>query len=872
MVSEESEKTREALFLFVSNFVLSPPMFRPLLAALATTTAALHAAPVFQPIQGFENPLARPVGAMAFDPEGNLYGFATVGGTHGDGGFFRMAPGGPVKAFADPWWSSYGDLFRSGPTGGLVRAADGNFYGIIPQGGFAAWGLIARLSPTGELTSVVDFYGTGAQFPSGTLVPGQDGSLYGVAQTSDGRASVLYRLTLAGDFTTIRLAGGIARDFLVAAPAGGFYAHGYDPYSNGTKIVHLAQDGTITPVGTIPWETGSPYPSYIYTISPLVPGPDGALYGIARTSGYRGSVALVFRLALDGTFTPLQFLGGWYGDIDPLQPLTRGADGLLYGITSKVIFRLNSSGQFIALRQLNQADGLTPSGPLALAPDGSLHGTLVDAGTSNTFFRLTPDLAFQTLGSLAETPITAPRTGLVQDGAGNFYGTTTAGGKHGSGILYRISTAGVITPVRDREQGVSGSLATGRDGNVYGLEDRHSPYGDVVDFGQFHRITPDGTFTVLNDYSSSGIAACWNLVPTRDGDFRTLAWDSFEAGAQARILRFSPSRRMTPGRTSSGPVITDTGTLGLMPDGSFISVLANPGRPLRLCQGSSATGMAIGPDLTLPGGAYLYPPSTGAGAPPPPPVIAPDGTLYGLGTDLPSSYRTILYKIPPGGTPTILVDRFQEPYTQRFFTPSCLTLAKNGCLYGTSQAGGRAFSGSVFQITPSGTLSIIHQFDAYDDAGGAYPSPALLSAADGHLYGTTTAGGSTPDGKRTGGGEFYRIWLGAPSQADDPTAITWNAATLHGTVEPGAHPTTVSFQYGIDPDLKRPLTVKAGTIPAGQGSAEVTAPVTRLLPGRTYYVRLITLNAENPVPQASEIHTFTTPKRPTLRELLGLGG
>jgi uncharacterized repeat protein (TIGR03803 family) len=62
-------------------------------------------------------------------------------------------------------------------------------------------------------------------------------------------------------------------------------------------------------------------------------------------------------------------------------------------------------------------------------------------------------------------------------------------------------------------------------------------------------------------------------------------------------------------------------------------------------------------------------------------------------------------------------------------------------LYGTTEFGGAASAGSVFKLTPSGTLSVLHSFDGSD---GFTPYAGLVRAPDGNLYGTTGGSGSGP--------------------------------------------------------------------------------------------------------------------------------
>ena len=67
----------------------------------------------------------------------------------------------------------------------------------------------------------------------------------------------------------------------------------------------------------------------------------------------------------------------------------------------------------------------------------------------------------------------------------------------------------------------------------------------------------------------------------------------------------------------------------------------------------------------------------------------------------------------------------------------------NGDLYGTTYEGGANGVGTIFKLTPAGTLTTLHSFDTTD---GAFPAGSLLLAANGELYGTTWEGGSYTNG------------------------------------------------------------------------------------------------------------------------------
>ena len=84
----------------------------------------------------------------------------------------------------------------------------------------------------------------------------------------------------------------------------------------------------------------------------------------------------------------------------------------------------------------------------------------------------------------------------------------------------------------------------------------------------------------------------------------------------------------------------------------------------------------------------------------------------------------------------------------------------DGNFYGTTFDGGancNAGCGTVFKITPSGTLTTLHSFDSAD----GLPCAGLIQATDGNFYGTTAAGGANDNGtvfKITPGGTLTTLY------------------------------------------------------------------------------------------------------------------
>jgi uncharacterized repeat protein (TIGR03803 family) len=81
-----------------------------------------------------------------------------------------------------------------------------------------------------------------------------------------------------------------------------------------------------------------------------------------------------------------------------------------------------------------------------------------------------------------------------------------------------------------------------------------------------------------------------------------------------------------------------------------------------------------------------------------------------------------------------------------------MVFGASGDLYGTTQVGGlfNGFynQGTIFRITTSGTYTVLHVFSGNfgSTPDGANPAAGLILASNGDFYGTTTAGGASKEG------------------------------------------------------------------------------------------------------------------------------
>jgi uncharacterized repeat protein (TIGR03803 family) len=121
-------------------------------------------------------------------------------------------------------------------------------------------------------------------------------------------------------------------------------------------------------------------------------------------------------------------------------------------------------------------------------------------------------------------------------------------------------------------------------------------------------------------------------------------------------------------------------------------------------------------------------------------VLGTDGDFYGTTAYGGTDGEGTVFKITSGGTLTTLHSFCSLSECADGTTPlGGLIQGTNGNFYGTTASGGtNRYEGTVFEITPSGTLTTLHSFEATDGTG---PRGGLVQGANGDLYGTTETGG-----------------------------------------------------------------------------------------------------------------------------------
>ncbi len=342
----------------------------------------------------------------------------------------------------------------SGINNPLVRAADGNFYGIAQQGGAANQGTFFRITPAGVFTLIHSF-GSGAgdvSYPV-SLMQAADGNFYGMSGTLGG-AGEIFKITAAGAVTIIHSfnpdysegVGSLAP--LIQAADGTFYGSTYQGGDGGINgsgtLFKFTTDGTaagtaFTTVHYFPPQSGGINDGGADPSAAMLQAPDGNLYGTTFSGGANGR-GTIFKLTPAGDFTTLYVFTRDTGG-ESRGALVRDNSGVFYGTSSTgptqgAVYKMTTDGTPAGTQvsvlydfgtQQDDSDGGGLDSGVVIAPDGYLYGT-TDLGGANgngTIFRLKPGGPFETLHAFSSNSSEAPsHEEMVLGSDGNLYGTT----------------------------------------------------------------------------------------------------------------------------------------------------------------------------------------------------------------------------------------------------------------------------------------------------------------------------------------------------------------------------------------------------------------------------------------------------------------
>jgi len=335
----------------------------------------------------------------------------------------------------------------AGPSGPVVQGRDGKLYGTT-LGISGSAGCFFRLFSSG-LSFPFAFQSSNGDEPAGGVLLATDGNFYGVTQYGgSSNNGVFYKVTATGSYTAVHEFGGGADGANPIAPPieasdGNIYGVTLGSFTlPATLYRYSPQTGTFVNVYTFDATHGQ-YPSS------LIQGTDGNLYGTS-TWGGSSSCGTLFKISTSGTPLWSYSFPCGSGGYNPVM-LVQASDGNFYGPTVNggvgigfgTIFKLDPEGNVSTLYSFSPSSSKAGE-PLSLiqANDGNLYGTAALGGkTTNdgSLFEITPSGVFTRLYSFSGTAGTTPNTALVQDTTGILYGTSIGGGKSNAGTVYKLN-------------------------------------------------------------------------------------------------------------------------------------------------------------------------------------------------------------------------------------------------------------------------------------------------------------------------------------------------------------------------------------------------------------------------------------------------
>jgi uncharacterized repeat protein (TIGR03803 family) len=473
----------------------------------------------------------------------------------------------------------------------------------------------------------------------------------------------------------------------------------------------------------------------------------GNLYGTTNNGG-PADVGVVYKLDASGHQTVLHGFTGGPDGAYPQAGVILDSAGNLYGTTysggsanAGVVYKLDTTRHETVLYSFTGgADGGYPYAGVSLDSAGNLYGTTYNGGTANAgvVYKLDATGHETVLYSFTGGADGAnPYAGVIRDAAGNFYGTTFFGGAWGSGVIYKLDPAGHETLLytffgeSDGGRPYAGVIRDSA-GNLYGTNS-----GVTGPAGVVYELDTTGDYTVLYSFTGGDDGAFPDTGVVRDSvgnlygttpEGGTGSWGVVykldRSGNEAVLCNFGYGAN---GQYPLAGVILDTA-------GNLYGTTSTGGTNWGIVYKLSPAGQET----------VLYSFTGGADGTYPQAGVIRDsaGNLYGTTYYGGPANAGVVYKLAATGQETVLhtfeggVDGMY-PYAGVVRDPA-------GNLYGTTLFGGTGNAGTVYKLDAAGNETVLHDFSGGDDGG--YPYGGVILDSEGNLYGTASGGGAAGAG------------------------------------------------------------------------------------------------------------------------------
>lgn len=347
-----------------------------------------------------------------------------------------------------------------------------------------------------------------------------------------------------------------------------------------------------------------------------------------------------------------------------------------------------------------------------------------EAGTFTSLYSFCADLTICVDGSFPND--------LLQGSDGNFYGTTAGGGNFSAGTVFKVTPDGSLSTLYTFTGDIDGStpnaLAKGKGSKFfYGI----TQVGGNPDAssGTVFKIDTAGNLSTLYTFTGASDGGNPLAAPTLGSGYAlygtTSAGGQFGAGT---IYKFLPNSSVSAlGSFNFNNGSGSSAELLSTGKNNFVGTSTIGGQfGLGNIYQVNAKGKVTSL-YSFTGGSDGELPNAGL-------ILGADGNYYGTTEEGGDLGLGTIFQVSPIGTLTTLYT-FSGP--DGASPTSALVLGSDGNFYGTTSSGGDFGFGTIFQLTPDGTFTVLYSFNSTD---GAAPNTLLL-ASDGAFYSTTTSGG-----------------------------------------------------------------------------------------------------------------------------------
>jgi uncharacterized repeat protein (TIGR03803 family) len=332
--------------------------------------------------------------------------------------------------------------------------------------------LVNELTPglRGEWAYSTPYTSDNNSDPEGTVIFDSAGNLYGVAGPFTRNDGYIFELTPSAG-------GGWTEQTIYTFPPTG--AQGSSPYVGMTFDI----DGNLYGTTAYGGAYGSQYSGG--TVFELTPEPGG---------GWKHQILHSFGGGLDGSTPWTSLIFDSAGD---LYGATRLGGAYTQGTVFRLTRQPGGGWRANILHSFGKnRDGKSPINNLALDAAGNLYGTTLEGGTHGlgTAFELIPQAdgtwSEEVLHNFSGSDGNSPYSGLTRYSSGNLYGTTFLGGAHNAGVVFQLIPQGNGTwaeRVLHSFSGMAGDganplagLIFGPSGNLYGTTSAGGANGEGI--------------------------------------------------------------------------------------------------------------------------------------------------------------------------------------------------------------------------------------------------------------------------------------------------------------------------------------------------------------------------------------------------------